>query len=243
MWRTLAWILPLQAAIFVALGLYRGTVALREHLPTCSASCSPRCWARCSLPVVLVMLQLPGGRPAQRAGALSHRAHLPDGAAAASPIACGRSIGCTARSRRWASPCSSSAPAKRARASRRTSRAAGSGASSGLLDDDPPKQGRVLCKVRVLGPIGELPRWCEKYGVRKVIIALPSANHVVRRRVAELCADAGVEALTVPSYEDLISGRPRAHHASATSSSTICSAATRSCSTARASRSGSATAW
>jgi FlaA1/EpsC-like NDP-sugar epimerase len=43
--------------------------------------------------------------------------------------------------------------------------------------------------------------------VRKVIIALPSANHVVRRRVAELCADAGVEALTVPSYEDLISGR------------------------------------
>ena len=30
---------------------------------------------------------------------------------------------------------------------------------------------------------------------------------MVRRRVAELCADAGVEALTVPSYEDLISGR------------------------------------
>jgi FlaA1/EpsC-like NDP-sugar epimerase len=60
----------------------------------------------------------------------------------------------------------------------------------------------VLSKVRVLGPIGELSRWCDKYGVRKVIIALPSANHVVRRRVAELCANAGVEALTVPSYED-----------------------------------------
>jgi FlaA1/EpsC-like NDP-sugar epimerase len=43
--------------------------------------------------------------------------------------------------------------------------------------------------------------------VRKVILALPSANHVVRRRVAELCADADVEALTVPSYEELISGR------------------------------------
>jgi FlaA1/EpsC-like NDP-sugar epimerase len=40
-----------------------------------------------------------------------------------------------------------------------------------------------------------------------VIIALPSANHAVRRRVAELCASAGVEALTVPSYDDLISGR------------------------------------
>jgi FlaA1/EpsC-like NDP-sugar epimerase len=52
-----------------------------------------------------------------------------------------------------------------------------------------------------------LPRWCAKYGVRKVIIALPSANHAVRRRVAELCANAGVEALTVPSYDELISGR------------------------------------
>jgi FlaA1/EpsC-like NDP-sugar epimerase len=43
--------------------------------------------------------------------------------------------------------------------------------------------------------------------VRKVVIALPSTNHAVRRRVAECCAAAGVEALTVPSYEDLISGR------------------------------------
>jgi FlaA1/EpsC-like NDP-sugar epimerase len=43
--------------------------------------------------------------------------------------------------------------------------------------------------------------------VRQVIIALPSAAHGVRRRVAEICADAGIEVLTVPSYEDLISGR------------------------------------
>src|SRR5262249_61546206 len=47
----------------------------------------------------------------------------------------------------------------------------------------------------------------ERFGVRTVIIALPSAAHSVRRRVAEVCAAAGVEALTVPSYEDLISGR------------------------------------
>ena len=77
----------------------------------------------------------------------------------------------------------------------------------GLLDDDPAKQGRLLRNVRVLGPIADLPAWCAKFGVRKVILALPSANHVVRRRVAELCAGAGVEALTVPSYEDLIDGR------------------------------------
>jgi FlaA1/EpsC-like NDP-sugar epimerase len=77
----------------------------------------------------------------------------------------------------------------------------------GLLDDDPGKRGRRLRDVAVVGPIAELSRWADHYGVRKVIIALPSTNHVVRRRVAELCAKAGVEALTVPSYEDLISGR------------------------------------
>ena len=47
----------------------------------------------------------------------------------------------------------------------------------------------------------------QRFGVRTVIIALPAAAHGVRRRVAELCATAGVEALTVPSYDDLISGR------------------------------------
>jgi FlaA1/EpsC-like NDP-sugar epimerase len=77
----------------------------------------------------------------------------------------------------------------------------------GLLDDDPAKQGRLLRNVSVLGTIAELPAWARRFGVRTVIIALPSAAHGVRRRVAELCAAAGLEALTVPSYEDLISGR------------------------------------
>ena len=77
----------------------------------------------------------------------------------------------------------------------------------GLIDDDPAKRGRLLHGVSVLGPISSLPAWARKYGVRQVIVALPSAAHGVRRRVAEICADAGIEVLTVPSYEDLISGR------------------------------------
>jgi FlaA1/EpsC-like NDP-sugar epimerase len=77
----------------------------------------------------------------------------------------------------------------------------------GLLDDNPAKQGRLLRNISVLGPIAELPLWTKRFGVHTVILALPSAAHGVRRRVAELCAAAGVEALTVPSYDDLISGR------------------------------------
>jgi FlaA1/EpsC-like NDP-sugar epimerase len=77
----------------------------------------------------------------------------------------------------------------------------------GLLDDDPAKHGRLLRNVGVLGPIASLPAWAKKYGVRKVIIALPSATHNVRRRVAEICASVGLEALTVPAYEELMNGR------------------------------------
>ena len=79
----------------------------------------------------------------------------------------------------------------------------------GLLDDNPAMHGRLLRNISVLGPISELPHVdASLRGTHKVIIALPSAAHAVRRRVAELCAAAAhVEALTVPSYDDLISGR------------------------------------
>jgi FlaA1/EpsC-like NDP-sugar epimerase len=77
----------------------------------------------------------------------------------------------------------------------------------GLLDDDPAKRGRMLRNVQVLGSIDEVGQWAERYGVRQAIIAMPSADHSARRRAAEKCARAGLETLTVPAYADLISGR------------------------------------
>ena len=77
----------------------------------------------------------------------------------------------------------------------------------GLLDDDAAKLGSHLHSTRILGRIDELKDWAPRYSVNKAIIALPSANHEVRRRVAQICAQARIQALTVPSYDDLISGR------------------------------------
>ena len=77
----------------------------------------------------------------------------------------------------------------------------------GLLDDDATKAGSLVHNIRILGRIGELKDWAPRFSVTKAIIALPLANHEVRRRVAQICAKAGVQALTVPSYDDLISGR------------------------------------
>ena len=205
MWHTLAWILPLQAVIFVALGLYRGlwrfaSISDLQRIVLAAGI------GAILIPVVLVMLQQPyvvprsvlvlypivliflmaGSRFAYRVWK-EHRLYSPLEALGEPVLVIGagdagaRLARDLMRSRQWR--------------------------VVGLLDDNPAKQGAMLSKVRVLGPIGELSRWCAKYGVRKVIIALPAARHVVRRRVAELCASAGIEALTVPAYEDLINGR------------------------------------
>jgi FlaA1/EpsC-like NDP-sugar epimerase len=96
----------------------------------------------------------------------------------------------------------------------------------GLLDDDPRKLGLLLHGFRVLGRIDELPAIAERFGVAHAIIAMapsgpdrryahrsevdrrrPDRLHRDRRRALELCSTAGVKALIVPSYEDLISGK------------------------------------
>ena len=77
----------------------------------------------------------------------------------------------------------------------------------GLLDDDPAKRGRQIQGVNVLGALEELADLAPRLGLARAIIALPSASHQSRRRALEICRRAGVEALTVPSYQDLVSGK------------------------------------
>jgi len=96
----------------------------------------------------------------------------------------------------------------------------------GLLDDDPAKLGLMLHGFKVLGRINDLPAIAEKMGVANAIIAMtstasdrrnvhrsqldrrhPDRLHRDRRRALEMCSAAGVKALIVPSYDDLISGK------------------------------------
>ncbi len=205
MTRTLAWVLPLQAGIFLAFGLYRGLWRFAS-VPDLQRIVLAVGLGAVAIPVVLVMLRMTavvprsvlvlypliliflmaGSRFAYRIWK-EHRLYSPL-AALGEPVlilgageAGARLTKELAHSRQWR--------------------------VVGLLDDDTGKQGRLLRNISVLGPIAELPLWVKRFGVRTIIIALPAAAHGVRRRVAELCAAAGVEALTVPSYDDLISGR------------------------------------
>ena len=77
----------------------------------------------------------------------------------------------------------------------------------GFLDDNPAMHGLMLNGVKVLGELGALPHWAGRLRVSQAIIAMPKASHQQRRRAIDLCTQAGVKVLTVPSFDDLMSGR------------------------------------
>jgi FlaA1/EpsC-like NDP-sugar epimerase len=77
----------------------------------------------------------------------------------------------------------------------------------GFLDDDANKKNCVLNGVKVLGDLGSLEQWAMHFSIEKVIIAMPASSHQQRQRAIKLCQAAGVQALTVPSFDDLMSGK------------------------------------
>lgn len=86
----------------------------------------------------------------------------------------------------------------------------------GLLDDDPGKQGAVIAGVPVLGRLDTLPRHAgagsrpgDASAATHVVVAMPSATRAQRRRAFDLAAATGLPVLTVPSADELRTGRAR----------------------------------
>ncbi|MDZ7593955.1 MAG: nucleoside-diphosphate sugar epimerase/dehydratase [Thiobacillus sp.] len=77
----------------------------------------------------------------------------------------------------------------------------------GLLDDSRGKLGRLVQGIPVLGTLDDVVGQAQRMRVDDVVLALPSAAHAVRKRITQNCAEAGLKVLTVPSLEDLVSGR------------------------------------
>lgn len=76
-----------------------------------------------------------------------------------------------------------------------------------LLDNHAGKDGRHLRRLPIFSPVSKVGEVAKKYDARHVIIAMPGARPAERRHAAEMAAAAGLTVMTVPSYEDLLSGR------------------------------------
>ena len=77
----------------------------------------------------------------------------------------------------------------------------------GVFDEDATKFGRQLHGVNILGRVDDLGPWVQRLAARYAILAMPSASHQLRRQVVQKCAQAGLKVLTVPSFDDLVSGK------------------------------------
>ncbi len=203
MLHNMLWIVPMQGALFLGFGLYRGiwryasvsdikrivlaaavaTMALSMILLILTIPNVPRSVLLLD-PLLLVMI-MGGSRLAYR-GWKEHSLEL--SATEARPVlvlgagdAAADLLKNLSRSREWR--------------------------VVGLLDDNVAKLGRQINGVTVLGKLDRLDIEAKRLGVGQAIIAMPGANHTARRRALQLCADAGVRAMTVPSFDDIVSGK------------------------------------
>lgn len=200
---SVTWIVPLYAILFLASGLYRGIWRFAS-LPDLRRIAISVMIGALAVPAVLFMLQLTvprsvlvmspallimimgGSRLAYR-GWKEHRlgALIPEGrepvvVLGATEAAVGL-IKELSRSPQWQ--------------------------VIGVFDDDRAHHRLQIYGATVYGAISDLPVFQRRLNARHAIIAMPEANHGERRRAVETARAAGLQVLTVPSFDDLISGR------------------------------------
>jgi FlaA1/EpsC-like NDP-sugar epimerase/UDP-N-acetylmuramyl pentapeptide phosphotransferase/UDP-N-acetylglucosamine-1-phosphate transferase len=73
-----------------------------------------------------------------------------------------------------------------------------------LLDDDRAKQGARLFDTPVVGNLNDVGRVARRFGAQHAIVAMPNATHRERRRAVQLASEAKLATLTVPAYDELI---------------------------------------
>jgi FlaA1/EpsC-like NDP-sugar epimerase len=204
MWHALVWLLPLQAVFFWRVGMYRGL------------------WRYASLPDLqrIVLAVALGGLAVVLVVYFFKVEHVPRSLVLLYPMLLGGIMGGSRIAyRAWKE-------GRLTRVETATSKrvlilGAGEAAATllksldrnpdwhfvGLLDDDPAKVKREIHGVRVLGTLEQLPQIAARAEAELAVVAMPKQSHLVRRRAVELAASAGLPAMTVPSYDDLVSGK------------------------------------
>lgn len=202
-WRSLPWVVPLHGVIFYAFGLYRG-IWRYASLPDVQRIILALGIAALVVPAALFMLQLSvprsvlvmapvlllvfmGGSRLVYRGWKERRLGVKLSSGREPVVILGASgaaatlIRDLSRSPQWQ--------------------------IIGLFDDDPALHHRQIYGVPVFGSINDLPRLQAELNARRAIVAMPDADHRARRRAVEAARAANLQVMTVPSYDDLVSGR------------------------------------
>ncbi|MDT3923969.1 polysaccharide biosynthesis protein [Staphylococcus saprophyticus] len=75
------------------------------------------------------------------------------------------------------------------------------------VDDDKNKQKIVITEgVKVQGYIKDIPELVRKFGIKKIIIAIPTLSAKRLKEINDICNIEGIELFKMPSIEDVLSG-------------------------------------
>lgn len=77
----------------------------------------------------------------------------------------------------------------------------------GLLDNEKHLHHRELKGVRVLGSIDDLAHYAKAANVQHVIVAFANTQNTLKRRAIQLAKNLNLNILTVPTLDDLMSGK------------------------------------
>lgn len=77
-----------------------------------------------------------------------------------------------------------------------------------IVDDNPALNGNEANGLRVISP-QEMPTLIANLGIDLALLAMPRASRSRRREIIENLAELGVRVRTVPSMDDIVSGRAR----------------------------------
>ncbi len=76
-----------------------------------------------------------------------------------------------------------------------------------IIDDNPNKWGRYIDGVPVVGGRKSIISAAKKYGVERILVAIPSASEDSIRQILNICKDTGCEIRNLPGVSHLVSGQ------------------------------------
>ena len=75
-----------------------------------------------------------------------------------------------------------------------------------VIDDNPYKKGKLLEGVPVVGDRYGIPEAVKKYGITRIIYAIPTAEGKSRKDILNICKETGCRLQTVPAVYQLVNG-------------------------------------
>jgi len=81
-----------------------------------------------------------------------------------------------------------------------------------FVDDNKEKHGFRIRGLEVKGGRDVIPQVVEQYGIKKILIAMPSVPGLVIREIMEICRQVNVETFTVPGLFEIVGGKVTIDH-------------------------------